>query len=185
LHRYYDPTLGRYVSADPIGQFGVLVANRVEPPALAFSLAISNRLVLEVPFDEHLVETLARENVYAYAGSRPTGVIDPLGLQGDDTGIFPVDLSPQTRAAFATGSAADPKVREPLCQSGWVGCRADLPDDSTPQQQRFCDQCKQKCRNGKALPTSKPTPPNPTNPVGNFTGSTSTNGRSVVRLPAK
>ena len=105
-HRHYDPTLGRYISADPIGQFGSLVANRVADPSIIFSLAITNHLVSDVPFADVIPEATARENLYSYSLNQPTRIVDPLGLQG----IYPVDLSPRTRAAFAAGMLADPRA---------------------------------------------------------------------------
>jgi RHS repeat-associated protein len=89
-YRYYDPTIGRYISADPIGQFGALLPSRaalVAPPlvptdrdpflsASAFGLA----QVATGPFEPS-------GNVYGYASADPLVFGDPLGLWTISFGI--------------------------------------------------------------------------------------------------
>jgi RHS repeat-associated protein len=59
--RYYDPGIGRYVSADPIGQFGMLTEERL--------------LIPTSPVD------LTGVNVYQFAALSPLNRWDPDGLQ--------------------------------------------------------------------------------------------------------
>ena len=53
--RYYDPSIGRYISADPIGQFGLIAPAGLAPIG-------------------------AGANVYSYVLSDPIDLADPLGL---------------------------------------------------------------------------------------------------------
>ena len=68
--RYYDPKIGRYISADPIGQYGLArgdggVFNYLGVfPELAASGALHG----------------GNANLYGYALNQPTGRVDPLGL---------------------------------------------------------------------------------------------------------
>ena len=57
LHRYFDPVVGRYVSADPIGQFGLQAGGGFSVPT-------------------------AGVNLFTYALANPLRWIDPLGLYG-------------------------------------------------------------------------------------------------------
>jgi hypothetical protein len=69
--RYYSPDLGRYVSADPIGQYG-LVARAGALPGL-FKHPVHR--------NAHLLDLIAAgPHLYAYVGSNPLVVADPLGL---------------------------------------------------------------------------------------------------------
>lgn len=62
--RYYDPAIGRYVSADPIGQFGLTFAQ----------FGIPSGASGEMSFDG------VAANLFAYVWNAPTAFIDPLGL---------------------------------------------------------------------------------------------------------
>ena len=64
--RYYDPGVGRYVNADPIGQFGILGSNGV-----AFSRTAAP------PIDRG--EAVGESNLFDYAFNSPTNVIDATG----------------------------------------------------------------------------------------------------------
>jgi len=72
-HRYYDPAIGRYVSADPIGQFGA-VAGDVGLPALEIQPWSSLEWLADAGF--------AGAHLYTYGDNQPLGVLDPLGLFG-------------------------------------------------------------------------------------------------------
>ena len=74
--RYYDPSIGRYVSADPIGQFGLLMRNRTQVQiAIAAGIregvsprphAISSRSTTKPEFAE-----TPRFGPYPYAEDNP------------------------------------------------------------------------------------------------------------------
>lgn len=69
-YRYYSPELGRYVSADPIGQFGM---GRGDGGVFAYTGAFPDLLLAGAA-------NTGNANVYSYALNRPLGLIDPLGL---------------------------------------------------------------------------------------------------------
>ncbi|HEX5066857.1 MAG TPA: RHS repeat-associated core domain-containing protein, partial [Myxococcota bacterium] len=60
-HRYYAPDVGRYISADPIGQFGMLAEDRL--------------LIPTIPLD------VTGSNIYQFASLNPLNKWDPDGLQ--------------------------------------------------------------------------------------------------------
>lgn|GEM_PF-4336285 len=62
-HRYFDPAVGRYISADPIGQFGLQAGGGFSVPT-------------------------AGVNVYTYALANPLRWIDPLGLYGTNDCLY-------------------------------------------------------------------------------------------------
>jgi RHS repeat-associated protein len=68
-HRVYDPGVGRYISADPLGRatllMGLREANAVPQTGVPVSV---------------LYQSASDRNPYAYAGSNPLQQIDPLGL---------------------------------------------------------------------------------------------------------
>ena len=74
--RYYDPSIGRYISADPIGQLGALfgrgvaLSGMVLPRGVTFSAALSGS-----------------DNLYMYAGNSPASHIDPSGLLWFSAGV--------------------------------------------------------------------------------------------------
>jgi len=70
FYRTYDPATGRYLEADPIGQFGLM--NR-DGGVLTYVSAFNGIL---------LQEALARAdaNLYVYGGQNPIVFIDPFGL---------------------------------------------------------------------------------------------------------
>lgn|GEM_PF-4165063 len=64
--RYYDPSIGRYVSADPIGQFGILSIDGV-----GLSQSAPDEIRVDSPF--------SYENAYRYALNSPSNHADPTG----------------------------------------------------------------------------------------------------------
>jgi RHS repeat-associated protein len=73
--RYYAPELGRYVSADPIGQFSSLALDGV---ALTYP-GIEARSGVYGPADA---------NLYAYTRSNPMQLADPFGLWSVTVTVF-------------------------------------------------------------------------------------------------
>jgi type VI secretion system secreted protein VgrG len=76
--RYYDPELGRYISADPIGQFGLTadflpIEIEFVSPALASTVG-----------PKHV---LGGASLYVYGFNSPLRYIDPFGLDGTDVAI--------------------------------------------------------------------------------------------------
>lgn len=96
-HRYYSPEVGRYISADPIGQFGALALDGVALSRLTRLPAVDPEPVDAFPRMEAIATTLRdapllsgsskqgvfpHSNLYAYAIGRPTGIVDPTGEFG-------------------------------------------------------------------------------------------------------
>jgi len=82
--RYYDPSIGRYVSADPVGQFGLQAGHRVDSVLLAVLL---NRFRYYAPeLGRYISEDAIgraggpNPNPYLYVQDNPTNLIDPTGL---------------------------------------------------------------------------------------------------------
>jgi RHS repeat-associated protein len=78
--RYYDAAVGRYISADPIGQFGVLAEERMLVPVM--------------PID------LTESNGYQFAALNPLNKWDPEGLQNRTPAQR---QAPNSRQTFSTG----------------------------------------------------------------------------------
>lgn len=93
FHRCYDPSIGRYVSADPIGQFGLVQWN----------LSGLNALL------PGLVNVALRSgepaNLYQYARANPLSFIDPLGL--DTTFVITRDYGVGSHAAVHVDNGGD------------------------------------------------------------------------------
>lgn len=80
LHRYYDPSVGRYISADPVGQHALLAQEFVS----LVGVSIDD---LQAGSPGPRFEG-ATSNLYSYVVNTPLNLIDPLGLQaipGDDS----------------------------------------------------------------------------------------------------
>ena len=85
--RYYDPEIGRYVNADPIGQFGVLLQYRVTVE-MAISAWLTANIsdfdwatpsnVVPVPGD------ILRNHLYTYVENQPLAKTDAFGLQSQE-----------------------------------------------------------------------------------------------------
>jgi len=71
LHRYYDPGIGRYVSADPIGQFGMLARDGLSPSGVG-------------------------ANVFEYGLNNPLNLADPLGLSYVFINVNRQSIGPQS-----------------------------------------------------------------------------------------
>jgi len=71
-HRYYDPATGRYVSADPIGQAGVLAAAGVATTRIASTPGSS-------PTGPVIALLVADLNPFGYGLNSPVNLIDPTG----------------------------------------------------------------------------------------------------------
>lgn len=90
--RYYDPVVGRFLSADPIGQFGFLAKNgvklsRVFPgPESGAPVAFENSTALwgalDVDLDEQGLPRLVTTHLYEYGLNSPVNLIDPDGEGG-------------------------------------------------------------------------------------------------------
>ena len=65
--RYYDPAIGRYVSADPIGQFGLVES------------ALPRHSVLSIG-ERGITGVGASGNLFSFVSNAPTVFVDPSGL---------------------------------------------------------------------------------------------------------
>jgi hypothetical protein len=92
--RTYDPAIGRYISADPIGQLGFV--GLIGSPDLAF-------LPPEVLSAQR---TQGHVNLYLYARSNPLVFIDVLGLDPDEAEAFWSSSAKQRAAQAFCGLAA-------------------------------------------------------------------------------
>jgi hypothetical protein len=73
--RYFDPEVGRYVSADPIGQFSLLrFAGRLLPMALQTPESLGSASIRSE------LEGYGSLNLYGYAIADPVNWFDPTGL---------------------------------------------------------------------------------------------------------
>lgn len=142
--RYYDPSIGRYISADPIGQLGSTfdqfaarqTADReaqrlVTTPAtdaVAFELTGVSRLLRNL---DPLGLSVATPGFhpFAYGESDPLNLIDPLGLappSAEAKKFFKLGAK-QNRAGSPLGQAS--------CKTGLEICLGDA-SDSGPDAQR-------------------------------------------------
>lgn len=97
--RYYDPSIGRYISADPIGQFGGLAVREVALSRTSLAPGGANLLPLGesiqvagiVPLGQPRIfaavaffPSSADANLYIYGLANPVIIVDPTGeLRGE------------------------------------------------------------------------------------------------------
>jgi uncharacterized protein RhaS with RHS repeats len=78
--RYYDPSIGRYASADPVGQFGLLT--EADATGVPLPMAASRSLSSNGPSGD--VEVAGWDaNVFTYALANPASFWDSSGLSTD------------------------------------------------------------------------------------------------------
>ena len=97
--RYYDPEVGRYVSADPIGQLGTLALEGVSQVRFTPSKRGGNPFALLRPLGPPSLRIDLRSagdvsassdlkgvgaNLFSYVLNSPTNISDSLGLFGDN-----------------------------------------------------------------------------------------------------
>lgn len=90
-HRYYSPELGRYLNADPVGQFGSSLVSRTASVAPPLAPMLGDQFLSGIPGHARTLETGPFRpidgNVYQYAALNPTSGTDPLGLWTLSVGI--------------------------------------------------------------------------------------------------
>lgn len=92
--RYYDPGVGRYISADAIGQLGIVGTNgRSDLAFLPSGILSAQRVQGQV-------------NVYQYAHGNPLLFVDPFGLDDDAADAFWSSSKKQLAAQAICGLAA-------------------------------------------------------------------------------
>jgi RHS repeat-associated protein len=131
-HRHYDPTLGRYTSADPLGLF---LSPQVEPQEINVSHSASNNSNSEINYDgnAHEANIVPRDGVsiFGYVGQSPLQSSDKNGLIRQLTSV-PNPKTPQQCSAGGYNwgpSFWKPKVQpDPFCSGVRSACSATCSD---------------------------------------------------------
>jgi RHS repeat-associated protein len=126
LHRYFDPAVGRYISADPIGQLGLQAGSGFSVPT-------------------------AGVNVYTYALANPLRWIDPLGLYGtndcsyygqrcaESGGDYYCSQAPYWCEQFPKPDDPDPSRDDDY--EGWSRCTRQCLQDCDAAENASQDTC--------------------------------------------
>lgn len=155
MHRYYDPSLGRYISADPIGQFGGEDTN-------LYRYVWNNPLTWIDPLGLNGTLTPAQKadaRAQAQAIRSATSFLPP-GIR-DAVRCAACDIAKPGFSALPFGSSTQGISKEDL--------------DFAQQVQ---NECKQPTGN-----KDKPDKPNADDPTGRFNGRRSVNDNSTSRGP--
>jgi RHS repeat-associated protein len=143
-HRHYDPTIGRYLQADPISRSnqsnGVQqIALGTQTPTTRLDLALGS--IVENSDRTELPAFVDGPSLYAYAKSSPQSKVDPRGLQtsiaiqGGARGVASLCLR---YPALCAGTAA-------VIQQAWNYCRRMLTSGD--------DGCKDEIREAREICT--------------------------------
>jgi RHS repeat-associated protein len=108
-HRYYDPTIGRYLRADPYNISTIasnLIINRYDTIKIS-SGDVRSFFTHQLFIESGLLTNPDRQNLFAYATNSPINYFDPYGL--DKYGITPPETHPGGQEHIHWGNKDNPR----------------------------------------------------------------------------